>query len=101
MDLVQFGGPSRLPTSTSRRPWTSEEDTALCAAVKKYGSDTGQGSSWAKISSAVGGGRTNKVCNSLFGIGLRYRIVGKDGFILSTHHFEKVDGQGKRMIHYA
>jgi len=62
MNLVQFGGPSRLPTSTSRRPWTSEEDTALCAAVKKYGSDTGQGSSWGKISSAVGGGRTNKVC---------------------------------------
>ena len=74
MDLVQFGGPSRIPaTSTSRRPWTSEEDTALCAAVKKYGSDTGQGSSWAKISSAVGG-RTNKVCNISFGIVIELRL---------------------------
>jgi hypothetical protein len=36
-----------------------------------------------------------------YGTGLRNRIVGKDGFTLSTHHFEKVDGQEKRMIHYA
>ena len=65
MDLVQFGGPSRLPATSSRRPWTPEEDKALCAAVKKYGSDTGQGSSWAKISSAVGG-RTNKVYYTIY-----------------------------------
>jgi hypothetical protein len=83
MDLVQFGGPSRLLTSTSRRPWTPEEDTALCAAVKKYGSDTGQGSSWAKISSAVGGGRTNKVRNVQYGsMGmLRYRTAERGGSI--------------------
>lgn len=68
MDLIQLGGPSRLPiptTSTSRRPWTAEEDAALCAAVKQWGSDTGHGSSWAKISNAVGGGRTNKVSYAL------------------------------------
>lgn len=66
MDLIQLGGPSRLPRPTSRRPWTSEEDSALIEAVRVYGSETGQGSSWAKISSAVGGGRTNKVCMHSF-----------------------------------
>jgi hypothetical protein len=33
------------------------------------------------------------------GTGLRNRIVEKDGSIPSTHHCERVDGQGKRMIH--
>jgi len=36
-----------------------------------------------------------------FDIGLRNRIVGKDGSTLSTRHFGKVDGQGKRMIIFA
>jgi hypothetical protein len=35
------------------------------------------------------------------GTGLRNRIVEKDGSTLSTHHFGKVDGPEKRMIHYA
>jgi len=111
-ELVQLGGPSYLPakvtattstsTSTSRRPWTSVEDSALSEAVKKYGSDTGHGSSWGKISAAVGGGRTNKVytsrllCTSKMER-LMSRIVGKDGFTPLTLHYEREDGHGKKM----
>jgi hypothetical protein len=81
MDPVQHGGPSRLPltlpaapaaptapATSSRRPWTTEEDTALCAAVKKYGLK----SSWSKISSSVGGSRTNKVCHIIVWIGFGF-----------------------------
>ena len=111
-ELVQLGGPSYLPakvtattstsTSTSRRPWTSVEDSALSEAVKKYGSDTGHGSSWGKISAAVGGGRTNKVYTSRLLCTskrerLMSRIVGKDGFTPLTLHYEREDGLGKKM----
>ncbi|WWC63765.1 uncharacterized protein I303_106370 [Kwoniella dejecticola CBS 10117] len=53
---------SDLKVPTVRRPWTEQEDSALIASVKQYGSSRGPGSAWGKISKAVGGNRTNKDC---------------------------------------